>query len=130
MKVSKENKYINFVDTTANEGKRFELKQILIQFLKKRNILNFQFWPDSCSQSFSFQRIHYRETIRHLRNTNGSYEFEKHIYVGNFKIYLIYRGYDDLEINNLILHKILLASSDIDGALHDCEEQKNSSGFL
>ena len=46
------------------------------------------------------------------------------MYVGNFKIYLIYRGYDDLEINNLILHKTLLVSRDIDGALHDCEEQK------
>ena len=52
------------------------------------------------------------------------------MYVGNFKIYLIYRGYDDLEINNLILHKTLLVSRDIDGALHDCEEQKkNYSGF-
>ena len=29
MKVSKENKYMNFVDTTANKGKRFKIKQKL-----------------------------------------------------------------------------------------------------
>ena len=57
-----------------------------------------------------------------MRNTNDSCEFEK--YVGDFKINFIYWGYDDLEINNLKLHKIILVSHDRDGALHDCEEQK------
>ena len=49
MKVSKENKYINFVDTTAYEGKRFELKQNLNSDIKKRNI-NFQY--------FDLTRVH------------------------------------------------------------------------
>ena len=43
MKVSKENKYVHFVDTTAYEGKRFELKQNLNSDIRKRNI-NFQYF--------------------------------------------------------------------------------------
>ena len=43
MKVSKENKYIHYVDTTAYEGKRFELKQNFNSDIKKRNI-NFQYF--------------------------------------------------------------------------------------
>ena len=49
MKVSKENKYINFVDTTAYERKRFELKQNLNSDIKKR-IINFQY--------FDLTRVH------------------------------------------------------------------------
>ena len=51
MKVSKENKYINFVDTTAYEGKRYELKPNLNSDIKKtkRNI-NFQY--------FDLTRVH------------------------------------------------------------------------
>ena len=49
MKVSKENKYVHFVDTIAYEGKRFELKQNLNSDIRKRNI-NFQY--------FDLTRVH------------------------------------------------------------------------
>ena len=49
IKVSKENKYVHFVDTIAYEGKRFELKQNLNSDIRKRNI-NFQY--------FDLTRVH------------------------------------------------------------------------
>ena len=49
MKVSKENKYVHFVDTIAYEGKRFELKQNLNSDIRKRNT-NFQY--------FDLTRVH------------------------------------------------------------------------
>ena len=50
MKVSKENIHMNFVDTTANKGKQFKIKQKLdfnSDFKKKRNN-NFQCLDLTC----------------------------------------------------------------------------------
>ena len=50
---------MNFVYTTANIGKRFEIKQNIDfdQILAKKKHLFLIFEPDSCLQSFNFERI-------------------------------------------------------------------------
>ena len=82
-KFRRKTKYMNIIDTTAYKGKRFEIKQNLdFKWDLSKQIIYFSiFGPDSCSESFSFQRIHltWGEKIRHLRNTKDSWEFEKKV---------------------------------------------------
>ena len=63
--------------------------------------------PTEC-QSFQRNRLSWVETIRHLRNSNDSCEFEKN--ASEYKINLIYRGYDDLEINKLYETPLLVTT--------------------
>ena len=50
---------MNFVDTTATIGKRFEIKQNIdfYQILAKKHLFLI-FEPDSCLQFFNFERVY------------------------------------------------------------------------
>ena len=86
---------MNFVDTTAFKGNRFEVKQNLnfLSDLSKQNI-NFQYLEllhaHNPSVFKGFIKLEGKK-IRNLRNTNDSCEINKN--VSEFKINPIYRGY-------------------------------------
>jgi hypothetical protein len=92
---------INFLDVNVYKGKRFENNATLDlkTYFKPTNSFMY-LHRESCLCRHVFTGFIKGESIRHIRNTNDNNELQT--ILSSFKLNLIKRGYNELEIDDNI----------------------------